>query len=412
MDTTRADVVDAETTPALWARAARGASFTAAFAHAPTTLSSHASVFTGLDPHGHSVPRNGYAIPVELPMLQERLAAAGYQTIGVAGASALARPMGVDRGFSIWDERLTHKHEVRYEARASDVTDRALQHLTERTPGAPIFLFVHYFDAHAPYEAPELYATRWHDAAYTGSFDGSRRAMQDIAEAARRGAVEPGALAELRARYRGEVAYVDAQVDRLLSKLDNPLVITFGDHGEALGDLPDHPFGHGPDIDPIAVRVPLVVSGPGVPAAVIDAPVALSNVGATVLGLAGIAGGLGNGRDLAAMWRDEKQRGDTIFLEATQPRKAERTDGWNNLAMERGVVDASQMFILHPVLDQAPSVVRWREAPIDIPGVPDEQFEVQARGLLDAWDAAAPPWRAETDDEAMAGALRALGYAE
>jgi hypothetical protein len=70
------------------------------------------------------------------------------------------------------------------------------------------------------------------------------------------------------------------------------------------------------------------------------------------------------------------------------------------------------MFILHPVLDQAPSVVRWREAPIDIPGVPDEQFEVQARGLLDAWDAAAPPWRAETDDEAMAGALRALGYAE
>ena len=43
LDTTRADGIDATTTPNIWAIAQRGVRFERAYTHAPTTLSSHAS---------------------------------------------------------------------------------------------------------------------------------------------------------------------------------------------------------------------------------------------------------------------------------------------------------------------------------------------------------------------------------
>ena len=411
LDTTRADVVDPETTPNLWALAARGARFTAAFAHAPTTLSSHASVFTGEDPHGHAVARNGYALGAAHPVIAERLTAGGYTTLGVIGASALARPMGVDRGFGVWDEKLDHRHEKRHEARAAEVTDRARAALRKRPRGAPAFLFVHYYDAHAPYQAPAPYTTKWSDPAYTGPFDGSRRAMVALADDTRAGTLDPADIAEVRARYRGEVSYIDAELGRLLATLDDPYVVVFGDHGEALGDVPDRPWGHGPDVDPPATRVPLLVAGPGVPAVVIDTPVALSDVGPTVLGLAGLSGGIGAGRDLAPLWSGGAFEARPLFLEATQPHQVERTDGWNNLAMERGVVSGTWLLLAAPWLGEAPRLGRWAS---DTSGVtPNEAATRTTLGaLLTDWDAAAPPFRPDTSDDTTKAGLRALGYVE
>ena len=72
LDTTRADAlscygvppgpyrVETKTTPTLDALAESGVRFEQFFAHAPSTLSSHASMMTGLDPHGHAVARNGF----------------------------------------------------------------------------------------------------------------------------------------------------------------------------------------------------------------------------------------------------------------------------------------------------------------------------------------------------------------
>ena len=73
MDTTRADAIGAYglslpglveprsgVTPVMDAIAAEGVRFEHFFAHAPTTLNSHTSLFSGLDPHDHAVPRNGY----------------------------------------------------------------------------------------------------------------------------------------------------------------------------------------------------------------------------------------------------------------------------------------------------------------------------------------------------------------
>ena len=79
MDTTRADAIGAYddvfpglliaregVTPTLDAMAGRGVRFDRFYAHAPTTLNSHTSLFTGRDPHEHAVPRNGYGLPDDL----------------------------------------------------------------------------------------------------------------------------------------------------------------------------------------------------------------------------------------------------------------------------------------------------------------------------------------------------------
>ena len=73
--------------------------------------------------------------------------------------------------------------------------------------GRPFFLWLHYFDAHAPYEPPEPHATAFRDSP-----------------------------------YHGEVAAVDAQIGRSAEALgqlglaDDTLVILTSDHGEGLGD--------------------------------------------------------------------------------------------------------------------------------------------------------------------------------
>jgi arylsulfatase A-like enzyme len=438
LDTTRADALDAETTPNLWKLASTGVRFEMALAHAPTTLSSHASVMTGLDPHGTAVVRNGFGLSAEHPVLAEKLAAAGFDTIGVIGASALAKPMGIDRGFHTWDERFSIRLTKRNEARAEEVTDRALGRLQKRKRGARVFLFAHFYDAHGPYDAPPPWTQRWSDPAYHGPFDGTALAMKALADASRDGTADPADVAEARARYRGEVSYVDAQVGRLLAKLDHPIVVVFGDHGEALGDVAERPWGHGPDVDLPATHVPLIVAGPGIPARVVSEPVALSDVAATVLSLAGIPGGLGEGRDLSVTWNGGTLAPRPLFLEATQPHEAERTDGWNNLAMERGVARGDWMLVRTPWLGAGPdllSLVGVRgvlaaaptaapgsatpnaagptaDAPAADPSAAPAGLADELDGLLTTWDAAAPPWRPEHMDAETKAGLKALGYTE
>src|SRR5207237_8636800 len=81
-----------------------------------------------------------------------------------------------------------------------------------------------------------------------------------------------GATAALRARYDGEVRFVDLYVGRILDALAqtglaaNTAVVIFADHGEAFGEhrLNGQPVYYpGPTLYDELVRVPLIVSVPG-----------------------------------------------------------------------------------------------------------------------------------------------------
>ena len=261
LDTTRADAVAPEAarddTPNLARLAESGVRFAQAYATAPETLPAHASLLTGVYPAAHGVHENGRTLDERHPLLAVELRRAGYATAAFVSAYVLDRRFGLASGFDRYDDALGAGREERP---AAETTDRALAWLREAGDG-PLFLWVHYFDAHAPYEPPEPFASRF--------------------------AGEP---------YRGEVASVDRQLGRLLDAFargrgrasGGRRIVVVGDHGEALGEHGE--TQHGSLLYQGVMRVPLVLAGDGVAPATVSEPVSTRRVFDTVLGWAGHPG--------------------------------------------------------------------------------------------------------------------------
>ena len=256
LDTTRADSIgpgaEGVETPAFDALAAKGRRFTRAYATAPQTLPSHASMMTGLYPAGHGVRENARVLPSGHRLLAEDLREAGYRTAAFVSAYPLDRRFGLARGFAVYDDELSAGTNERS---AEGTTDRALAYLESAGDG-PLFLWVHYFDPHHPYEPPAPFASDYAD--------------------------DP---------YRGEIAAMDRQLGRLVEAFEARVgapraIVVAGDHGEGLGDHGEEQHGH--LLYEPTMHVPLVVAGPGVEPGVVDAPVSVRRVFHTVLDWAGL----------------------------------------------------------------------------------------------------------------------------
>lgn len=259
LDTTRADALGsygaARPTPALDGLAARGLRYARALSASPLTLPSHATLLTGLEPPEHGVVDNGTSVlPPDVPTLATWYSGRGYATAAFVASRVLDRRFGLDRGFELYDDRMAAERTGEYgypERDAASVSAAALAWLRSRPAGRPFFLWVHYYDAHAPYA---------------------------------------GASAEPAERYAGEVLSVDRALGRLLAALPSgtlaPLVAVVGDHGEAFGEHGEH--GHGLFLYEPVLRVPLILAGPGVPAGrLVQELVATRRLTATLLALSG-----------------------------------------------------------------------------------------------------------------------------
>jgi arylsulfatase A-like enzyme/Flp pilus assembly protein TadD len=231
LDTTRADHLGCygwkrAATPALDALAQRGVRFDQAFAQVPITLPSHASLLTGTYPPENGVRNNSrYALRPDLPTLAEVFRAHGYRTGAFIGSQILDVRYGLGRGFDAYKDRMPL-----YERPANEVADEALAWLDEGR-GKPFFAWVHFYDPHTPYNPPREYLAKTGDA------------------------------------YDGEIAFVDANIGRLVdwlqrnNILDRTLVVAVGDHGESLGE---HGFlWHSLLVYDSIMRVPLTFSLPG-----------------------------------------------------------------------------------------------------------------------------------------------------
>jgi arylsulfatase A-like enzyme/tetratricopeptide (TPR) repeat protein len=260
LDTTRADAIGPEatevSTPAFDALAARGRLFRHAYATAPETLPAHSSMMTGLYPAGHGVHENGRRLSGDVPVVAERLRQAGYQTAAFVSAFVLARRFGLARGFEVYDDR---QPPGRAERSARETTDAAIAWLAGSTT-RPVFLWVHYFDPHHPYEPPEPFRARHPEAPYLGEVE----AMDD----------QLGRLVDAAARYLGRP----------------PAVLAVGDHGEGLGEHGERQ--HGNLLYQSTMRVPLVLAGPSVAPGASDAPVSTRRVFHTLLDWAGLESSL------------------------------------------------------------------------------------------------------------------------
>jgi choline-sulfatase len=248
IDTLRADRVGcyghaSAATPMLDALAARGVRFETVIAHVPLTGPSHASILSGLGPLGHGFRENaGFVLPAQVRSGAEDFRDAGYRTAAFVSAFPLDRRFGFDRGFEVYDDHLPKGNDPRrtpYVERFADATTDAVLRWLEVSAawsgGRPFFLWVHYYDPHAPYEPPGEFAVRFRTAPYDG-----------------------------------EVAFADQQLGRLFRALEErgdlsrTLVVAMSDHGEGLGDHGE--ATHGLFVYDSTLRVPLIVAGPGVAA--------------------------------------------------------------------------------------------------------------------------------------------------
>jgi arylsulfatase A-like enzyme/Tfp pilus assembly protein PilF len=240
IDTVRADRIGAygyarAATPVLDRLAREGVRFADATTQSPLTGPAHAAILTGVYPARLGVRDNAATpVPDTATTAAELFKARGYRTGAFVGAFIVAAPYGFAQGFDAFDADFpgfSDSRKLQVQRRGGAVVDAALAWLN--LGGAqPFFVWVHLYDAHAPYEAPAPY-----DARFRAS------------------------------PYDGEVAYLDACIGRLVAalersgRLDHTLVAVVADHGESLGEHGEQE--HGMFLYDGALRIPWIMRLPG-----------------------------------------------------------------------------------------------------------------------------------------------------
>ncbi len=273
------------TSPFLDRLAGSGQRFTEARSHSPWTLPSHVTMLSGRGPLEHEVIEDTRRIPADLPLVQEALARSGYATGGFVSTIYVSDTYGFARGFDRFEDfDITKATNLQHAVRAEQVIDDALA-WAKSIKDKPIFLFVHLYDVHYPYLPPEPWNFQFDKLGTRKStrYRNYQYYLDNPVKAAR--------WKHLNAQYDESIAYADANLSRLEAAWARAgrkvsWVVT-ADHGEELGEHGG--WGHGHTLHPEVMRVPLIVSGDGVPGAAVRAErVGGIDVAATVAALAGV----------------------------------------------------------------------------------------------------------------------------
>lgn len=273
IDTLRADHTSAygyfvDTTPTLRRLAARGILFRRAYAPSATTGPSHAALFAGRPARSVGVMKNGHVLHERFTTLAEVLTEGGYQTAAFVSSGPVHAALGYGQGFETYDERkgdgryLKKDGTVPRARRADETTEAVIEWLDRRTDDRPLFVWMHLFDPHSPYDPPEPFEGGW----------------------------QPDTPSVIE-RYDSEIRFADSRladvVDRMEEQAghDGTITVVTADHGEAFGE---HNWrGHGANLHEEAVRVPLILGWPGhlTPREVAHPAVSVVDVAPTLLHL-------------------------------------------------------------------------------------------------------------------------------
>jgi len=287
LDTVRADRFGVDTpsearpvTPTLDRFARTAVVYRDARSPAPMTMPAMAALMTGR--YGHTVGVIGHSRSDRLEANVETLAAvarrAGYRTAAVVTNPWLAVPSsGFVRGFDTFVSGRTLGR-GRTRLRADDVVGEA-EKILANDDGRPIFLWVHFMDAHMPY-TDGVVRTR-----VTEDFSQSTAARSRIFFETPYSAVD---IAATRAAYNLAVTQIDTALGPLLDRLPrNAIVVVLADHGESLGEHGLH-FAHDFTLYDELLRVPLMLRAPGIVPGEDSTAVSLIDVMPTICALANL----------------------------------------------------------------------------------------------------------------------------
>lgn len=292
IDTLRADRLGAygyqrPTSPTLDELATQSILFSEAFAAAPSTLPSHATLFTGQRPdrHGASFARRR-ALDESAVTLADSFRAAGWQTAGFHNGAQMAPAFGIGQGFEIY-ERVRRP-------RLARVVRRGLEWLDRLPAGAPFFLFLHTYHVHAPYEPEPSDIAVFRDAAYDGRLP-DRMPIKALEGHNQAGDLRPEDIAHVGALYDAGIRAMDRELGQLLEglaargRLDDVALMVVSDHGEELGER-GWVGWHAYTLFDELLHVPVLLRLPEARGAGrrIDQQVGLVDVAPTLLELAGL----------------------------------------------------------------------------------------------------------------------------
>lgn len=321
LDTLRADVAYSGKFKSIQKLRSYGVTFLNTVSSSPLTPCSHASVFTGLQPYNHGV-RHLFREKLKrgTTTLAQILKSNGYKTKAIVSCPGMNKWYGFSKGFDSYDDEIPRladgsdplktvdvKKRGTALKRANIVSERAIDWL-EKNKKNLFFLFIHYFDAHWPYEAPEI-------------FGGNNI-------------------------YEQEVAYSDHYLNNVIDYLeknhliDSTTIVCFSDHGEDLNGLyPNdkggkelsHPEenGHGCLLYNQTQKVVLIVKGKSIPKKIdYKNQVRLVDVLPTIVDILNLKSSLDkiDGKSLLPIIKSESDESRVAYSETFYPEEQAKID--------------------------------------------------------------------------------------
>lgn len=252
---------EAEISPTVDWLAENGMLFEQAVASAGTTVPSHGTMLTGLYPRQHGARSNRHGLYPETDTLARAMGDAGYATGAFMSARFMPRIGELNRGFQADNFAALDAHGRWHPQTGEETLGQLADWLDSLDGQRPIFLFLHLWEPHTPFEP-----TKWSRARMAG-YDGLLRDGLTVEHLQQHGDEIKGSpedLAAMRALYAGEVNLVDGVLAEFFTDwrarglLDDSVVVFTADHGEGLGE--GNRLGHGATHNEYVIRVPLIIS--------------------------------------------------------------------------------------------------------------------------------------------------------
>lgn len=297
VDTLRADHLSCygysrQTSPELDQFAEESAVYTSAYANSPWTRPSGASILTGLYPKNHKTTGRFGKLAKNLSTLPEILTENGYETAAFIGNGNMSQVFGFGRGFETFEE-LSGIYPRTLNITAQEINRRVFNYLKKYRKNNnqnPLFLLIWTMDPHDPYtprdENKDMYDINRYQHIDTYQID----LMEDVRFG--RVSLSQSQLEFVKTRYDQEIYENDIAFGQLLGTLkelnlfENTEIIFTSDHGEQFFEHGG--VKHGENVYDESVHIPFVVKSGRMAEGIHKERVQLSDIGPTVLDMAGI----------------------------------------------------------------------------------------------------------------------------
>lgn len=450
MDTVRADHLSVygykrDTTPNLKAFSKQATLFTHAIAPSDTTLSSHASIFTGLYPSQHGANYGlkypfGRGLSEKFNTLAEILSENGYLTMGItANVGVLGFRYKLNQGFHFYDPRekvlffnsiqpyfirqglrniLTHfisPSLYDFQLRNAGEINKVVYNLFDKAneDNKQFFFFINYMDTHWPYIPPPPF-----DKLYPGKAERFTSAdfyslVADVLQINRK--MTQKEYSHLVSQYDGGISFIDFHIGKLIEQLKalklykNTLIIITSDHGEAFGEK--SLITHGVSVYQNQVHVPLVIKYPNISnGLVVDELISLVDLMPTTLDVLGyeIPKNV-QGQSLFNL-KSSKKRTDVVISESFPSQSLIRNPRFQRV--ERAIFEEPNKLICST--SRKPEFYNFLNDPNENENLYKEENELAGKleARLNKWfkTVKEPPVSIVEMDKATLERLKSLGY--